>query len=199
MRDAIAAAISFGVGSIVWGVVLGRLLLGRDLRSVDNPGASGSFRQFGALFGISIGLLDLGKGAFSVTLARILGASPLGVALSAVAATTGHNWPVWFGFRGGGGLATAVGGLGSIAPAETALAIAVSLLAALLFKLSPIYGKLPISSLPAGAMAGMPLLVWLTWRTGNTTGLLASTLSMVVIGIRGLQMLAERERRAGGQ
>jgi acyl-phosphate glycerol 3-phosphate acyltransferase len=199
MRDAAAVAVSFGVGSIVWGVVLGRFFLGKDPRFVDNPGASGSFRQFGALFGVSIGLLDVAKGAVSVALARGLGASPMGVALSAVAAIAGHNWPVWFAFRGGGGLATAVGGLGSIAPVETALAIAVSLLTALLFKYSPIYGKLPVSSLPAGAMAGLPLLVWMTWRTGNFAGLWASLLGTAAIGIRGLQMLAEGQRRVQGQ
>ena len=199
MRDAGAVMIAFAVGSIVWGVVLGRVFLGKDLRSVDSPGASGSFRQFGAVFGISVALLDIAKGVFSVAAARWFGASPQGIALSAVAAIAGHNWPVWFGFRGGGGLATAVGGLGSIAPRETALAMAVSLLFALLFKYSPIYGKLPMSSLPAGASAGLPLLVWMTWRTGNSAGLLASLLGGVVIGIKGLQMLAERQKRLKNQ
>lgn len=199
MRDAAAVILAFAVGSIVWGVVLGRVFLGRDPRTVDNPGASGSFRQFGLTFGISVGLLDVAKGAVSVAVARWLGASPQGTALSAVAAIAGHNWPVWFGFRGGGGLATAVGGFGSIAPRETAAALVVALLSALLFKFSPLNGKLPMSSLPAGAAVGLPFLVWVTWRTGNSTGFLASLLGTLVIGVKGLRMLAESQKRLQSQ
>ncbi len=199
MRDAVSVALAFAVGSIVWGVMLGRVFLRRDPRAVDNPGASGSFRQFGPMFGISVGLLDVAKGAISVAIARWLEASPQGAALSAVAAIAGHNWPVWFGFRGGGGLATAVGGFGSIAPRETAAAVVVALLSALLFKFSPLNGRLPLSSLPAGAAVGLPFLIWVTWRTGNSAGLTASLLGTVVIGVKGLQMLAESQKRLQSQ
>ncbi len=190
MRNVWAVLAAWAIGSIVWGVILGRAAFGRDLRERDNPGASGSARTFGIGFGITVGLLDLGKGAAAVFVARELGASPTGAALAAGAAVAGHNWPVWLGFRGGGGLATATGALAVFGLRETVTGVGVSLLAALVYKHPKLYFKLPMSALPFGSMFGLPLLVWLFWRGGNEAGALAAAVATLLIGIRAVGMYA---------
>ena len=51
LADVSSALIAYAIGSVVWGVVVGLLFLGKDLREVDNPGASGTVRQFGVAAG----------------------------------------------------------------------------------------------------------------------------------------------------
>jgi acyl-phosphate glycerol 3-phosphate acyltransferase len=183
------------MGSVVWGVVLGRWLRGRDPRARDNPGGSGSFRQLGPAIGIAVTALDACKGAAAVGLARWLGASATGTALAAVAAVAGHNWPIWFGFRGGGGLATTLGALTTLSPVETLWALAITLVVAAVYKLPGLYGRLPMAALPFGALAGLPAAVFLSWRAGNGQGAAAALLCGIAVTVRGLQMAGEHKER----
>lgn len=195
MSDVAAIVAAYGIGSIVWGVALGRAAFGLDLRERDNPGASGSVRTFGAGFGVAVGVLDLLKGVAAVHLARWLGASALGTAVAAGAAIAGHNWPVWFGFRGGGGLATAAGALAVFGLRETLIGISIALLAALAYKHPKLYGTLPMSALPFGSLFGFPALIWLFWRAGNSAGALAAGIATLVIAIRAAGMYAGSQAR----
>lgn len=105
------------------GSVSGSLLLGR-LRGVDirqhgsgNAGGTNAFRTLGWKFALGVALFDIGKGVLATWIA--LRYAPVGMPLSvtahgylaAAAAVLGHVWPLWHGFRGGKGVATAVGGL----------------------------------------------------------------------------------------
>ena len=105
------------------GSVSGSLLFGR-LRGVDirrhgsgNAGGTNALRTLGWRFALGVVAIDLGKGALAAWLA--LRFAPLGQALdvtahgyaAAACAVVGHVWPLWHGFRGGKGAATAVGGL----------------------------------------------------------------------------------------
>ena len=105
------------------GSVSGSLLLGR-LRGVDirrhgsgNAGGTNALRTLGWRFALWVVAIDVGKGALAAWLA--LRFAPLGQALdvtahgyaAAACAVVGHVWPLWHGFRGGKGAATAVGGL----------------------------------------------------------------------------------------
>lgn len=97
------------------GALSGSLLLG-CWRGVDvrqqgsgNAGGTNAFRTQGWAFALGVVLFDIGKGALVAGLA--LHWLP-GWAWAAVAlAVVGHVWPVWHGFRGGKGAATAIGGL----------------------------------------------------------------------------------------
>jgi len=196
MAIVVAVICGFALGSVVWGILLGRLLYGQDLRKGDNPGASGSFRTFGPGFGIAVGALDLAKGYVAVRLAGWLGAGELGIVLTAMAVVAGHNWPVWFGFRGGGGLATAAGALGAIRLATTLWGIAAALTAAAIYKHPLLYRRLPMTALPFGALLGLPLVIWLLWREGCPTGIWAAVGITLLIGLRALGMLAAQTRRS---
>jgi acyl-phosphate glycerol 3-phosphate acyltransferase len=188
---------AYALGSVLFGVLLGRLLFGDDLRARDNPGGSGSFRQYGPIAGIAVGLLDLGKGAAAVLLAGSLGLDGYWVATSAAAVVAGHNWPLWYGFRrGGGGLAPAVGAMAVLAPEQLAWALAAALAAAAAYRLIGLRRRFKIAALPAGSMIGLPLLVFLVWQDGNSIALLAAASITLLIGRRGLEMAREGPRRS---
>ena len=116
--------------SYLLGSVSGSLLLGRfkkvDIRKQGsgNAGGTNAFRTQGLSFGIAVVLIDVGKGfiaAWWIPTLDFGGAVPvldagLLVMACAYAAILGHCFPVWHGFRGGKGAATAVGALIVIEP-----------------------------------------------------------------------------------
>lgn len=118
------------------GSLSGSLLLGR-LRGVDirehgsgNAGGTNALRVAGWRFALGVIAIDVGKGALAAWLGgyRTDGTMANAQALAAacaVFAVIGHCWPVFFGFRGGKGAGTAVGGVLVIAPVFGALMFAV--------------------------------------------------------------------------
>jgi acyl phosphate:glycerol-3-phosphate acyltransferase len=115
--------IGYALGSIPFALLLGRWLGGIDLRrsGSGNMGAANAFRTTRPLVGLVILLLDVAKGAATVLLARRLGggAAPT---VAGVAAVLGHVYPIWLGFHGGKGVATACGAFALLAPPATAIA-----------------------------------------------------------------------------
>ena len=112
-------AIAYLLGSIPFGYLLVRVFRKQDIRSVGsgNIGATNVLRSGAKGLGIATLLLDCLKGAVAVVLAfqiarHALLPTPAAfdlAAAAAVAATLGHVFPVWLGFRGGKGVATALG------------------------------------------------------------------------------------------
>lgn len=107
----IGIAAAYASGSVPWGVVLGKLLRGIDVRQFGsgNTGATNSMRVLGWRIALTVGVLDLLKGLLPVVIARWLDAPEWVVALMAVAATVGHCWSPFMKFRGGKGMATGGG------------------------------------------------------------------------------------------
>lgn len=108
---AVAIAAAYVCGSVPWGVVLGRMLKGIDIRDYGsgNTGATNSLRYLGWKIAVSVGVLDVCKGLLPVAIARWLDAPHWLVALMALAATIGHCWCPFLKFRGGKGMATGGG------------------------------------------------------------------------------------------
>lgn len=121
----LAVVCAYLLGSLSFSVLIVRVLLGIDLRTVGsgNAGATNVLRVAGKFPALVALLLDAGKGLAAVLVARALDAPPLVVALVGVAAVLGHMVPIFFGFRGGKGVATAAGTLGSLAPVPTFVAL----------------------------------------------------------------------------
>jgi glycerol-3-phosphate acyltransferase PlsY len=115
---ALAVAVAYLLGSISWSYLIVRVLRGVDIRTVGsrNPGATNVLRVAGLAPAVAALLLDAGKGAAAVIFARWLEASTPVVAAVGVAAVLGHLYPVFFGFSGGKGVATAAGTLAMLAP-----------------------------------------------------------------------------------
>lgn len=110
---------SYLLGAVPFSLLVGSWLSGVDLRTVGsgNPGATNLLRLAGIGPALLALLLDLGKGALPVYTALRLEATPSVVGGVAVAAVAGHVFPPYLAFRGGKGVATAVGALAPLAPA----------------------------------------------------------------------------------
>ena len=114
-------------GSIPFGLLLVRASRGVDVRAQGsgNIGATNVARVAGKGLGAVVLVLDALKGALPVLLAAAVEGNGAVPALVGVAAFTGHVAPPWLGFRGGKGVATALGVLAVLAP-RAALAGAVT-------------------------------------------------------------------------
>lgn len=116
MNWALIAVGSYLVGSIPFGLLIARWVAGVDLRTVGsgNIGATNASRVVGKTWGIIVLLLDASKGMLPTLFAARLASVPTADALHAsvlagVCAILGHTFPVWLKFRGGKGVATALG------------------------------------------------------------------------------------------
>jgi glycerol-3-phosphate acyltransferase PlsY len=106
------------VGSLPMGVIVARLTGGRDPRTVGSgrTGGTNALRAMGPGRALTVGLLDIAKGAVPVIVARLVGGDDLLQALAGIAAVLGAWRSVFLRFHGGRGVATAIGGLLVIAP-----------------------------------------------------------------------------------
>ncbi|OGO43333.1 MAG: hypothetical protein A2137_07065 [Chloroflexi bacterium RBG_16_58_8] len=103
--------IGYLLGSIPTAYIAGRVLKGQDIRHMgdENMGALNAWRMLGHRAGLLVAIVDGLKGALAVLIAQGAHASQTVVMFTGTAAVIGHNWPVYIGFRGGRGAATAVG------------------------------------------------------------------------------------------
>jgi glycerol-3-phosphate acyltransferase PlsY len=113
------------LGSISFAVLVVRSTSGQDIRAEGsgNAGATNVLRAHGKKLAILVALLDVAKGAAAVFLMRLVTADPRWAAAAGFAAVLGHVFPVFYSFRGGKGVATAVGAFAVLTP----LALLVSL------------------------------------------------------------------------
>lgn len=108
----IAVIASYLLGSVSFSVVLAKSLKGIDIRQhgSGNAGATNMLRVLGKGPAILVLALDVLKGIGAVWLGRWLGPESDWIpALCGIAAIVGHNWPIYFRFRGGKGISTTIG------------------------------------------------------------------------------------------
>lgn len=117
-----AALLGYLLGAIPFGVIVGRLVGGPDLREhgSQRTGATNALRTLGAPAAALVFLLDVAKGVAAVLIARwIFSTDPLvdwAAALAGFTAIVGHNWSIFIRFTGGRGVATSAGALGAMTP-----------------------------------------------------------------------------------
>lgn len=122
--------VSYLLGSVSFSVLLAKLLKGIDIRQFGsgNAGATNTLRVLGKGPAIIVLLLDVLKGIAAVWLGTWIGGWGTWVAVACgIAAIIGHNWPVYFHFRGGKGIATTIGVMATLCfwPALSAGIIAI--------------------------------------------------------------------------
>lgn len=113
----IAILAGYLLGSISFSYLIAKKVAGIDIRQhgSGNAGATNTLRVLGKGPGMLVLFLDACKGIVSVLLASWLtDGYHLAMALAGVASILGHNWPIFFGFRGGKGVATTVGVIASL-------------------------------------------------------------------------------------
>jgi acyl phosphate:glycerol-3-phosphate acyltransferase len=105
-------SVAYLLGSIPFGYLLVRIFRNEDIREKGsgNIGATNVARSGAKGLGLATLLLDMGKAYVAVLLARHLAPGLYDIAVAAaVGAVVGHVFPVWLGFRGGKGVASALG------------------------------------------------------------------------------------------
>ncbi|QNI89579.1 glycerol-3-phosphate 1-O-acyltransferase PlsY [Synechococcus sp. ROS8604] len=109
--DFFSLLLGYFLGSIPSGWLAGRWLKGIDLRELGSgsTGATNVLRQVGKGPALVVFLIDVGKGATAVLIARALGLGDWIQVLAGLTALAGHIWPVWLGFKGGKAVATGLG------------------------------------------------------------------------------------------
>ncbi len=111
-------AIAYITGSLSSAIILCRLAGLPDPRTQGsgNPGATNVLRFGGKKLAAMVLLIDILKGVLPVLLAKGIGLDTGGQLLTAFAAFLGHLYPVFFQFKGGKGVATAIGGFLALSP-----------------------------------------------------------------------------------
>jgi glycerol-3-phosphate acyltransferase PlsY len=128
-------------GSVNYAIVVTRVVAGIDIRTVGNrnPGAANVSRNVGMGWAALVFFLDVFKGLGPMVLAAQVYQPESIVAKHAVlgavgaAAILGHNRPVFFGFRGGGAIATSIGVLGYFVPVEVVITLLLGFALAMVF------------------------------------------------------------------
>lgn len=134
LASIIAVAASYLLGSVSFSILIARWVKGIDIRQhgSGNAGATNTLRVLGKGPAAAVFLLDVAKGIAAVLIGQWLGEGEIWVPiLCGAAAITGHNWPIWFRFKGGKGIATTIGVMATLAfwPALLAGIIAIAAIA----------------------------------------------------------------------
>ncbi len=125
MKTFLAIIISYLIGGILTaGIVASIKRVDLTREGSGNPGATNAFRVFGPFFGGVVLLGDVVKGVVGTMMGRWLGGgSAAALVLCGLAVVAGHNWPLYYKFRGGKGMATSVGAIIVLVP-KTLLVLA---------------------------------------------------------------------------
>ena len=170
MFNVLAIIAAYLIGSLSFAVIVSKYYGMDDPRTYGsgNPGATNVLRS-GKKKAAALTLLgDAVKGLVAVILARCLqntlGLSDATIALVAIAALVGHMWPIFFNFKGGKGVATALGVLLALSPATALLCALIWLVMAFGFKVSSLAALVATVCAPIFAFFMMPHASW-AWAT----------------------------------
>ncbi len=152
MMNVIYLLFSYLIGAISFGIVMSYIFSLPDPRTIGskNPGATNVLRTGKKLAALLTLLGDALKGALTVGLAQYFELSSLMVGLIAIATLIGHVFPIYYGFKGGKGVATAAG---------------------ILFMFSWVMGLTAL---------GIWLGVFFIWRYSSLAAIIAGSLSPVI-------------------
>ncbi len=190
----VVAAAAYLIGSVPFGYLMVRFIKRADVRETGSggTGATNVARQAGQLAGLLTLLLDAAKGALAVALARTLltpdFSDSWSVVLCALAAIVGHVFPVWLGFRGGKGVATALGVFACLTPVLPILIVLVIFVAV-------VWATRYVSLGSITAAAAFPICVWM-WSSsaGRDLGLTVLTPVRVAAVVASLFVIAMHRR-----
>lgn len=116
----LCAVISYLIGSINFSILLSKIIGGKDIRESGsgNAGATNMLRTYGKKLGVITLLLDVLKGVIAILITLAVTAALVNETMtyfdmisyvSGVCVILGHNFPLYFGFKGGKGVATSLG------------------------------------------------------------------------------------------
>lgn len=102
--------VSYLIGNISGGMILGKIFRHQDIRDFGskNAGTTNALRVFGLKIGIATFLIDFFK-AFIACFIGYYAMGLNGMLISSISVVLGHNWPIFLGFKGGKGIASTTG------------------------------------------------------------------------------------------
>lgn len=107
----VVAVIAYLIGSVNFSILLSRMISGKDIRESGsgNAGATNMLRTYGKKMGVITLLLDVLKGVIAILVCRLVSDNEVLPYVAGVCVVLGHNFPLYFGFKGGKGVATSLG------------------------------------------------------------------------------------------
>ena len=158
--------LAYLMGSVSSAVLFGKLLRGVDVRDMGsgNAGFANVLRTLGPSVGIPVLLIDVLKGFFAVQLAYLITGIETGTELFyffqilfGVGALIGHLFPIFYGFRGGKGVATGLGIVLALFPLGAVLSLVVFVIALLISQYMSLGSLLAGLSFPLFVMFLLPV------------------------------------------
>jgi len=177
MGLAITLLVAYLLGSISFGIIVTKIVKGVDIRNYGSgsTGMTNVLRTVGKGPGALVFIGDAAKGMLAVLLGQYYGGDVYAV-IGGIAAMLGHAYPIFFGFKGGKGVATGFGIILALAPEVTAIAITIFLVTVFLSKYVSLGSLLGSLSVPINMY------------------LFAKPLSLIIFGIAGASFVVYAHR-----
>lgn len=195
-REETALAVAYLIGSLTFATILVRLTRGIDIRTVGSGNAGGTnvLRTSGKGLALVVALLDILKGVAAVLLMKTITYDPRWLGAAAVAAILGHVFPLFFGFRGGKGVATAVGSFAVLSPWSVLVIVGAFALVVGLTR------YVSLGSVTAACLLPVTMGFFFHAPEGEVVGALAAALLLVISHRANIRrLLSGTERRLGGK
>ena len=191
MINALALVACYAMGAIPFGVIIGKLTRGIDIRDFGsgNIGASNVLRILGTGPAVMVFFFDTAKGLAAVVLMNALRLGPYWVVAGAMLSVLGHTFSVFLNFKGGKGVATSLGVIVGLNPVIAAIAFGLwvflvavtryisiaSIVATISVPLEMIFWKSMNVPVPYQVLASVAALAILLKHTSNVKRLLNGT------------------------
>jgi glycerol-3-phosphate acyltransferase PlsY len=180
MNEALAIILGYLLGSIPSAFIITRLIKGKDIRRIGggNVGGLNVFREVGPWPALLVGMIDLGKGAAAVAIAKWgFNIPDAYVLIAGLASVIGHNWMVWLKFSGGKGMGAAMGALLVLMPTY---GYSLQLVIFFAIIIIPLLITRNVALSMFLGLASLPLLVWFGTHSGFAT-IIAVALMLIII------------------
>ena len=160
----VTVPVGYLLGSVAWGLIVGFLFTGKDIRNFGSgkTGTTNVLRTAGRLAAGLVLVADVAKGAIPALVGRYAFDDPGAAAAGGLASVVGHIWPVFSGFRGGRGVATAFGGVLGLTPL---LALSFPVVAGIIVGTTRVMSLMSIIAAPLAGLA-IAGAWWAGWTDG---------------------------------
>lgn len=135
MNNLIVLLLSYVIGSFSSAYIVGKVFKKIDIRNhgSGNAGATNALRIMGKKLGVLTFIMDFTKGLVAVIIGLYIGGDKGGI-IAALFTVIGHNWPVFFNFKGGKGIATTIGAMAMLQFPITLISVIIGVLTAAISK-----------------------------------------------------------------
>lgn len=177
MSDLLILAACYFMGSIPFGLIIGKITRGIDIRDYGsgNIGATNVMRTLGIGPAILVFFFDTAKGFAAVELCRRLGLNPYLISVGALLCVFGHTFSIFLRFKGGKGVATSLGVIIGLNPIIAGIAFA------LWVALGLITRYISVASIIATPSVPIMMILWKSMDVPVVYQVLASVAALAII------------------